>query len=1078
VKIAHFFIDRPVFAIVISIVTIIAGVIAMFTLPIAQYPEIAPPTVTVSATYPGADAETIAKTVATPMEEQINGVENMLYMSSQSTNDGSLALTITFKVGTNLDVAQVQVQNRVAVALPQLPAEVQQEGVVVKKASPNITLAVAFYSPDGSHDALFISNYVTLELKDEIARLPGVGDITIFGVRDYSMRLWLDPDKLAVRSITAGDVISAVQEQNVQVAAGIIGGPPLPKQSSAFQYTLNAQGRLTDPSQFGNIIVKVGTDGRITRLKDVARVELGAADYSTGVNYNGHAAVGLAVFQLPGTNAITTANVIYAKMKELKKRFPPGLDYAIAHDTTPFVRESIKDLVRTLLIAVGLVALVVLVFLQSWRASLVPILAIPVSLIGTFAVMWLVGFSLNMLSLFGLVLAIGIVVDDAIVVVENVQRWLEEGLSPRDAAFRAMDEVTPAVIAIAFGLSAVFIPVAFIPGITGRFYQQFALTIAFSTLLSAFNSLTLSPAMSALLLRPHDARKDWFGRWLDFAVGWFFRLFNRGFERANQWYIKALHYVVRFAAITLIVFVGLVYLAYSFFQTVPTGFIPTQDQGYLIVNVQMPDASSIERTEAVVTQLANLSRQTPGVQDAFAVSGFSILSRANSSAAGLLFLNLLPFSQRTGHPGLTAAAIAGSLMQTFSKVEGGMALVLLPPAVNGIGNAGGFTMQIEDRSGSATPQQLQAATQQLIGAARQRPELSKFLFSTFRASVPQVYVHVDRVKAKQENVAVTDIFQALQVYLGGYYINDFNYLGRTWHVMAQADAPFRATVAQVANLQTRNAAGQMVPLGALATTKDVVGPDRIQRYDLYSSADIIGASAPGYSSGQALAAMEDAASTALPKQYSYEWTDLAFQEKAASGLAFLVFPLCVLFVWLTHSAEYESFALSTAIILIVPMCLLFGIAAVWARHMDNNIFTQIGFVVLAGMSVKNAVLIVEFAKQQQEHHPGMRGADAAIEAARLRLRPILMTSFAFIFGVIPLIIATGAGAEMRQALGTVVFFGMIGVTFFGVFLTPVFYTVIRWLTAERLLRKETIAERRSPLETKTDLRAVSRKYRG
>ena len=1047
-KIAHFFIDRPVFAIVLSIVWIIAGSIAVFTLPIAQYPEIAPPTVTVSATYPGANAETVAKTVATPIEEQINGVENMLYMSSQSTNTGNLNLTVTFKVGTNLDVAQVQVQNRVAIAQPQLPPEVQRQGITVKKASPDITLAIAFFSPERSHDALFISNDVTLELKDEIARLPGVGDITIFGVRDYSMRLWLDPDKLAVRSMTAGDVVNAVQEQNVQVAAGIVGGPPLPRRSAAFQYTLNAQGRLTEPSEFADIVVKVGGDGRITRLKEVGRVELGAADYNTSVDYDGHPAVGLAVFQLPGTNAIDTANVIYARMKELKKRFPPGMDYAIAHDTTPFVRESIKDLIKTLLIAVSLVALVVLVFLQSWRASLVPILAIPVSLVGTFAMMWLVGFSLNMLSLFGLVLAIGIVVDDAIVVVENVQRWLDEGLSPRDAAFKAMDEVTPAVIAIAFGLSAVFIPVAFVPGITGRFYQQFALTIAFSTLLSAFNSLTLSPALSALLLRPLNARPDWLTRVLEFMLGWFFRLFNRGFDLTNRWYTKSLHYVVRYAVIALIVYAGMDYLAYGMFKIVPTGFIPTQDQGYLLVNVQMPDASSIERTDAVITQLSNLALKTKGIQDAFAVSGFSILTRSNSSAAGLLFLRLKPFSQRAGVTSMTAEAIGNRLGQQFSKVEGGQAVVLLPPAVRGIGNAGGFTMQVEDRSGSATPQQLQAATQHLIDAARSRPELSR-LFSTFRASVPQIYVNVDRVKAKKQNVQVTDVFQTLQVYLGGFYINDFNYLGRTWHVMAQADAPFRATAAQVALLKTRNAAGQMVPLGAISELRDIVGPDRIQRYDLYSSADIIGASATGYSSGQALVAMEGVANSELPKQYSYEWTDLAFQEKAASGLAFLVFPLCILFVWLTHSAEYESFALSTAIILIVPMCLLCGITAVWTRHMDNNIFTQVGFVVLAGMSVKNAVLIVEFAKQQQEHHRDMKAADAAIEAARLRLRPILMTSFAFIFGVIPLIIATGAGAEMRQALGTVVFFGMLGVTFFGVFLTPVFYTMIRHLTGDR-----------------------------
>jgi multidrug efflux pump len=1060
VKIAHFFIDRPVFAIVLSIVALIAGTIAMFTLPIAQYPQIAPPTVTVAATYPGANAETVAKTVATPLEEQINGVENMLYMSSQSTNTGNLNLTVTFKVGTNLDVAQVQVQNRVAIALPQLPPEVQLEGIIVKKASPDITLALAFFSPDASHDALFLSNYVTLQVKDQIARLPGVGDINLFGVRDYAMRLWLNPDEMAARNMTAGDVVNAVREQNIQVAAGIVGGPPLPKQSSAFQYTLNAQGRLTDPSEFADIVVKVGADGRITRLKDIGRVELGAADYGTTVDYDGHPAVALAIFQLPGTNAIDTANVVYAKMKELKKRFPPGVDYAVAHDTTPFVRESISDLIHTLLIAISLVALVVLVFLQSWRASLVPILAIPVSLVGTFAAMWIVGFSLNMLTLFGLVLAIGIVVDDAIVVVENVQRWLDEGESPREAAFKAMDEVTPAVIAIAFGLSAVFIPVAFIPGITGRFYQQFALTIAFSTLLSAFISLTLSPALSALLLRPHDAKQDWLTRSLDLALGWFFRLFNKGFDLTNQWYVKALHYVVRYGVITLIVYVGLVYLAYGMFKIVPTGFIPTQDQGYLIGNVQMPDASSIERTDAVMTQLADLALKTKGIRDAFAVSGFSILTGANSSAAGLLFVHLTPFPDRAGKADMTADAIAKRLRQQFSKVEGGQAAVLLPPPVSGIGNAGGFKMQVEDRSGSATPQQLQAATQHLINAARRRPELSKLLFSTFRSSVPQIYVNVDRVKAKDQNVAVTDVFQTLQVYLGGFYINDFNYLGRTWHVMAQADAPYRATVAQVAQLKTRNAAGQMVPMGAISDLKDIVGPDRLQRYDLYTSADIIGAAAPGYSSGQAIAAMEQVADAQLPKQYNYEWTDLAFQEKAAGGLAFLIFPLCILFVWLTHSAEYESFALSTAIILIVPMCLLCGIAAVWARHMDNNIFTQIGFVVLAGMSVKNAVLIVEFAKQQQEHHHGMKAADAAIEAARLRLRPILMTSFAFIFGVIPLIIATGAGAEMRQALGTVVFFGMIGVTFFGVFLTPVFYTAIRYVID------------RKPVPTESPLRSV------
>jgi multidrug efflux pump len=1063
-KIAHFFIDRPVFAIVLSLVLIIAGTLAIFALPIAQYPEIAPPTVTVTATYPGANAETVAKTVATPIEEQVNGVENMLYMSSQSTNDGGMHLTVTFKVGTNLDVAQVQVQNRLAIAQPQLPQEVQQQGIVVKKASSDITVAIALYSPDSSHDTLFMSNYATLQLRDQIARLPGVGDITIFGVRDYSMRLWLDPAKLSARSITVGDVVSAVKEQNVQVAAGIIGGPPVPAGTPPFEYTVTAQGRLTDPEQFSDIIVKVGSDGRTTRVRDIGRVELGAANYSTANNYDGHPAVGLGVFQLPGTNAIQTANLIYARMDELKKQFPPGMDYVIAHDTTTFVRDSMRDVVKTLFIAVGLVALVVLIFLQSWRAALVPILAIPVSLVGTFAVMWAVGFSMNTLSLFGLVLAIGIVVDDAIVVVENVQRLLEQGLSPRDAAFEAMDEVTPAVIAIAFGLSAVFIPVAFIPGITGRFYQQFALTIAFSTLLSAFNSLSLSPALAALLLKPHAARQDWVSRGLDFTLGWFFRLFNRAFDATNRGYIRMLRHVVRFGIITLVVYGGLVYLAYLGFRSVPTGFIPSQDQGYLVVNLQMPDASSIERTEALMTSLADITRKTKGVHDAFTVAGFSLLTGANSSSTGLIFIHLDPFADRAGKADMTMTAIMARLRRTYSSVEGGVAAVFPPPPVHGVGNAGGFKLQIEDRTGRQTPQQLQTVVAGVIKGARGRPELGP-LFSSFRAQVPQLYAAVDRAKAKKQNVAVTDVYQALQVYLGGLYINDFNYLGRTWHVTAQADAPYRASASDVAQFKTRNAAGKMVPLGAVMELKDIVGPDRIQRYDLYESAEINGNAAPGYSSGQAIAAMEQVAAQKLPRDYGYEWTELAFQEKDAGNLAFLIFPLCVLFVWLVHSAEYESFALSTAIILIVPMCLLCGIAGVWARHMENNIFTQIGFLVLAGMSVKNAVLIVEFAKQQQEQHPGMNATDAAIEASRLRLRPILMTSFAFIFGVVPLIMATGAGAEMRQALGTVVFFGMLGVTFFGVFLTPVFYTEIRKLTRHNVLPPDPRHLRRPPADT-------------
>jgi hydrophobe/amphiphile efflux-1 (HAE1) family protein len=1041
-KFAHFFIERPVFAGVLSIVTIIVGAIAIFTLPIAQYPEIAPPTVTVSASYPGANAKTVAETVATPIEEQINGVEGMIYMSSQSTNDGNMKLTVSFKLGTNLDIAQVQVQNRVAIAQPVLPSDVQRAGIVVKKASPDITLAVAIYSPDGSRDPLYLSNYATLQIKDELARLPGVGDIFIFGARDYSMRLWLNPDQLASRNLTAGDLIKAVQEQNVQVAAGIVGGPPLPPGKVPFQYTVNTQGRLIDPKQFGEIIIKTGADGSLTRVKDVARVELGAADYSTTTHFDGFPAVGIPIFQLPGSNSIATANAVYKKMEELKRYFPKGVAYSIPYDTTIFVRDSIRDVVKTLFEAVGLVALVVLIFLQSWRASLVPLLAIPVSLVGTFAVMAIFGFSLNNLSLFGLVLAIGIVVDDAIVVVENVDRWIERGLAPREAAYRAMEEVTPAVIAIAFGLTAVFVPVAFISGITGQFYRQFALTISFSTLLSAFNSLTLSPALAALILKPHGAEKDWLTQTIDFVVGWFFHLFNRGLEKVNSGYVGALRHVVRLSIVVLVVYFGLIALTYFGFKTVPLGFIPQQDQGYLIAAVQLPDASSIDRTDTVVDRLTAIASKVPGIHDTFGVTGFNLLTGTNQTNTATIFLPLDKFGERAGKPAETAAALSGHLMGAFGQVQEAFSLVLSPPPVRGIGQAGGFKMQVEDRSGLSTPQQLEAATGALIADARKDPRITS-LFSTFRASVPQLYANVDRTKAKKENVAVTDIFQALQVYLGSFYINDFNYLGRTYKVVAQADAPFRALASDVAQLKTRNGSGAMVEL------KDITDADRINRYNLYPSAEINGAGVPGVSSGQAIDIMANLAQKDLPAGFTYEWTELAYQEETAGNTALFIFPLCVLFVFLTHSAEYESFALSSAIILIVPMCLLCGIAGVYFRGLDDNIFTQIGFVVLAGMSVKNAVLIVEFAKQQQEHDPKMRASAAAIEAARLRLRPILMTSFAFIFGVLPLLVATGAGAEMRQALGTVVFYGMIGVTFFGLFLTPVFYTVIRKLVGDK-----------------------------
>jgi multidrug efflux pump len=1040
-KFAHFFIDRPIFAAVLSIVTVIVGGIALFTLPIAQYPEIVPPTVVVTASYPGANATTISDTVAAPIEQEINGVENMLYMSSQSTNDGQLRLTVTFALGTDLDDAQVQVQNRVAIAEPRLPEEVRRIGVTVRKSSPDITLVVQLYSPDSRYDTLYLSNYALLQVKDQLARIDGVGDIFLFGARDYSMRVWLDPQKLASRSLTAGDAVRAIREQNVQVAAGIVGQPPLPRGTNAYQLTVSAQGRLTDPKQFEEIVIKTGNSGEITRLRDVARIELGARDYGVSAYLNGKEAVALPIFQLPGTNAIDTADAVYARMEELKKDFPQGLEYAIPYDTTVFVRQSVKDVLKTLLEAVGLVVLVVLVFLQSWRATIIPLLAIPVSLIGTCAVMAALGFSLNNLSLFGLVLAIGIVVDDAIVVVENVERWIERGLSPREAAYKAMDEVTGAVVAIALGLTAVFVPVAFISGITGQFYRQFALTVSVATLLSGFNSLTLSPALSAILLKPRHQKPDWFTRLLNFVLGWFFRLFNRSLDATTNAYANAVRRLVRVAALVMLLYAGLLYLTYFSFESVPTGFIPTQDKGYLVANLQMPDAASIERTDEVMRQLAKIANETPGVQNTFAIAGWSVLTGTNQSNMGAMFVVLDDFDKRKGAD-QSANAILGKLMQQYGAIQDGFALVFPPPPVQGLGSAGGFRMQIQNRSGG-TPQQLQKAADAAVAAASQDPRLVG-LFTGYRANVPQLYANVDRERAKAQDVAVTDVFEALQVYLGSLYVNDFNFLGRTYQVTAQADAAFRATAEDVRQLKTRNRSGQMVPLGSLLYIEDITGPARVNRYNLYPSAEINGAAAPGVSSNDATMLMEQIAAKTLPPGMSFEWTELAYQEKLAGNTALFIFPLCVLFVFLVHSAEYESWSLPTAIIMIVPMCLLFAIGGVWLRGMDNNIFTQIGFVVLAGLSAKNAVLIVEFAKQQQDE--GKNRIDAAVEASRLRLRPILMTSFAFILGVLPLATATGAGAEMRQALGTAVFFGMLGVTVFGIFLTPVFYVAIRWLT--------------------------------
>ncbi len=1039
---SHFFISRPIFAAVLSIVTVIVGAIAAFTLPISQYPDVTPPTVVVTASYPGANPTVVAETVSTPIEEQINGVENMLYMSSQCTSDGNMTLTITFKLGTDLNTAQVLVQNRVAIALPQLPEDVRNLGVTTTKRQPSLLMVVHLVSPDGSHDQLYTNNYAFLQVRDTLARLPGVGDVQVFGAREYSMRIWLDPDKVANHNMTATDVVNAIRAQNVQVAAGIIGQPPSPRGAAQFELSVNTLGRLTDEKQFEEIVVKQGGNGEVTRLRDVARVELAAADYSVDSNLSGKPAAALVIFQLPGANALGVSASVRAEMAQLKTRFPPGLDYSIVYDPTVFVKESVIAVAHTLVEAIILVVLVVIVFLQTWRASVIPLIAVPVSLIGTFAVMAILGFSLNNLSLFGLVLAIGIVVDDAIVVVENVERNIEAGLAPRAATFKAMDEVSGPIVAVALVLCAVFIPTAFVSGITGQFYRQFALTIAVSTVLSAFNSLTLSPALAALLLRPREEKPDWFTRGLNFCFGWFFRAFNWTFERANKLYVRGLGGLIRFAAVALLIYAGLLVLTYFGFRSVPGGFIPQQDQGYLVGIARLPDAASLDRTEDVVARACKMARDTPGVASTVEFPGYEPLNAVNSPNAGAFFITLNPFDQRTT-PDLSGPAIAKKIFGKVAAIQEGFVAVFPPPPVQGIGNAGGFKMMIQDR-GNEGYAALQAAAGKVAAAANGTPGLADVL-STFRAEVPQLYVNVDRVKALSMGVPLGNVFDTLQTYLGSLYVNDFNRFGRTYHVTAQADARFRLRTEDVGRLKTRNSNGEMVPLGALATIAPSTGPDRVTRYNLYAAADILGDVAPGTSSGEAVAKMEAVAQKELPASFSYEWTELTLQQKLAGNTAAYIFPLCVLFVFLTLAAQYESWSLPFAIILIVPMCLLSAIGGVWLRNMDNNIFTQIGLVVLVGLACKNAILIVEFAKEQQERE-GKGRVEAATEAARLRLRPILMTSFAFILGVVPLVRAAGAGAEMRQALGTAVFFGMIGVTFFGIFLTPVFYVVIRWLS--------------------------------
>ena len=1039
----HFFIGRPVFAAVLSIVIVLVGSISLITLPVAQYPEIVPPTIQVTASYPGANASVVADTVASPIEDEVNGVENMLYMSSQCTNDGQMVLTITFKLGTNLDTAQVLVQNRVAIAEPKLPEDVRRLGINTRKQSPDLTMVVHLISPDGRYNQLYLSNYAYLQIKDTLTRLYGVGDVKIFGARDYSMRVWLDPDKVASRNMTASDVVNAIREQNVQVAAGMLGLPPAPS-GTQFQLTVSTMGRLVDPKQFEDIVIKTGADGQVTRLRDVARVELGALDSTMDSMLDGVPAVAMVIFELPGSNSLATSDAVNAAMKKLSERFPPGIEYRIIYDTTMFEWESIQSVIKTLFEAIGLVVIVVIVFLQTWRAAIIPLIAVPVSLIGTFAVMSAMGFSLNNLSLFGLVLAIGIVVDDAIVVVENVERNLESGLTSVEATHKAMSEVTGPVVATALVLSAVFIPTAFISGITGQFYRQFALTIAVSTVISAFNSLTLSPALCAILLQKHDVKPDLLQRIFDFLVGWFFALFNWCFDFARNIYVRVVSVFIGVAPVILLVYGGLLTLAWYGFQTVPSGFIPMQDQGYLISVAQLPDAASLERTEAVVHKMSEIARKTPGVAHSVEFAGFSALSFTSASNAAAIFLPLKPFSERTT-PDLSANAILGKLLPQLFGIPDAIALVFPPPAVRGLGTVGGFKIQIQDRAGADYDQL--AAVQHLIAVGNKTPGLTG-LFTTFRAHTPQLYIDVDRAKAKTMNVALSDIFSTLQIYLGSLYVNDFTLFNRNYQVTAQADAKFRLRPEDIGNLKTRNAAGQMVPLSTLVTVRDITGPDRVVRYNMFPAAEITGSPAPGTSTGQAIDLMENLAKKELPTDMSYEWTELTYQQILAGNTAIYIFPLCVLFVFLTLAAQYESWSLPLTVILIVPMCLLSAIWGVWLRAMDNNIFTQIGLVVLVGLACKNAILIVEFAKTRQEVG-GETRRHAAVESARLRIRPIMMTSFSFILGVVPLVFASGAGAEMRQALGTAVFFGMLGVTFFGALFTPVFYVVVRWLTDKR-----------------------------
>ncbi|MET0280823.1 MAG: multidrug efflux RND transporter permease subunit [Steroidobacteraceae bacterium] len=1040
-KLAHFFIDRPIFAAVISIIVFLAGLIALQRLPISEYPEVAPPSVLVSASYPGASPAVIAETVATPLEQAINGVENMLYMSSQSSASGAMALTVTFKTGTDIDQAQVQVQNRVAQALTKVPEDVRRIGVTTVKTNTNITLFVQLVSPGGRYDLKYLRNFAELQVRDTLARIPGMGQVEVFGGGSYAMRVWLDPGRVAGRNLTAGDVVAAIREQNVQVAAGVVGSQPMAS-NVAQQLLVTAKGRLATEEEFGEIIIKTGADGDITRLKDVARIELGTADYGIQGYLDGMPAVALAIFQAPGSNALALSDDVKAAMAEMQRTFPEGLEYRVVYDPTNFVRDSIDAVIKTLFEALLLVVLVVVLFLQSWRASIIPLAAVPVSIVGTFAVLLAMGFSINTLSLFGLVLAIGIVVDDAIVVVENVERNIANGLSPRDATYRAMDEVSGPIIAIALVLTAVFLPIAFIGGLSGEFYRQFAVTIAISTLISAFNSLTLSPALAAALLKPHSGRTDWATRVIDRIAGPVFRPFNRFFARASDSYGRGVGLVLRRTSLALVVYVALLGLGVAGFLKVPGGFVPVQDKDYVIAFAQLPDASSLTRTGEVIARMGEIMSKEEGVESVIAFSGMSITAGFGAASnSGVLFATLHP----QAHRGKSAAAVLQSLQGKMAAIEDAYVGVVLPPPVEGMGALGGFKMQVEDRS-SLGYQGLNRVLQEFLVEANQ-VQGATGVFSNYLVNVPQVHADIDREKAKREHVPLANVFEAMQVYLGSLYVNDVNLFGRSYQVIVQADSGYRARKEQILDLKTRNDSGGMVPLGSVMTVGDSTGPDLVTRYNGYLAADINGQAMPGASSSTAIDAMEKLASEKLPAGVAFEWTDLSYQEILARGTSTYIFPLCVLLAFLVLAAQYESWSLPLAVILIVPMCIVSALLGVWLIGGDNNIFTKVGFIVLVGLACKNAILIVEFAVHLEQQ--GRRPMEAAIEACRLRLRPIIMTSLAFIMGVVPLVFSSGAGSEMRRAMGVAVFSGMLGVTFFGLFLTPVFYVVIRALRRQR-----------------------------